>query len=158
MAKKDYYLVLGVPKTATADEIKRAYRKLARKYHPDVSTEPDAEAKIKEVNEAYDVLSNPEKKQAYDQYGHAGEQMRQQQHQQQAYGAYGQFTSMDDIFEAFFRASGAQQQQQRQGQGQNYQQRQQYQYQQRRSNPFSFIIQIFIWSFILRLIFSFFFI
>lgn len=155
MAKKDYYLVLCVPKTATADEIKRAYRKLARKYHPDVSTEPDAEAKIKEVNEAYDVLSNPEKKQAYDQYGHAGEQMRQQQ--QQAYGAYGQFTSMDDIFEAFFRASGAQQQQ-RQRQGQNYQQRQQYQYQQRRSNPFSFIIQIFIWSFILRLIFSFFFI
>lgn len=155
MAKKDYYLVLGVPKTATADEIKRAYRKLARKYHPDVSTEPDAEAKIKEVNEAYDVLSNPEKKQAYDQYGHAGEQMRQQQHQQQAYGSYGQFTSMDDIFEAFFRASSAQQQQR---QGQNYQQRQQYQYQQRRSNPFSFIIQIFIWSFILRLIFSFFFI
>ena len=150
MTKKDYYLVLGVPKTATADEIKRAYRKLARKYHPDVSNELDAEAKIKEVNEAYDVLSNPQKKQAYDQYGHAGEQMRQQrQHQQQAYGGYGQFTNMNDIFEAFFRAQGAQQQQQNNRQYQ-------YQYRQNRSNPFSFIIQIFIWSFILRLIFSFF--
>ena len=150
MTKKDYYLVLGVPKTATADEIKRAYRKLARKYHPDVSSELDAEAKIKEVNEAYDVLSNPQKKQAYDQYGHAGEQMRQQrQHQQQAYGGYGQFTNMNDIFEAFFRAQGAQQQQQNNRQYQ-------YQYRQNRSNPFSFIIQIFIWSFILRLIFSFF--
>jgi curved DNA-binding protein len=68
---KDYYAALGVAKDATADDIKKSFRKLARKYHPDVSKEPDAEARMKEVNEAYTVLSDPEKRAAYDQLGQA---------------------------------------------------------------------------------------
>jgi curved DNA-binding protein len=66
---KDYYQTLGVDRTASQDDIKRAYRKLARKYHPDVSKEQDAEARFKEVGEAYEVLSDPEKRAAYDQLG-----------------------------------------------------------------------------------------
>ena len=69
MEFKDYYKIMGVDRNATQDEIKRAYRKLARKYHPDVSKEPDAEARFKEVGEAYEVLKDPEKRAAYDQLG-----------------------------------------------------------------------------------------
>lgn len=69
MDYKDYYKIMGVDKTATQDDIKRAYRKLARKYHPDVSKESDAEARFKEVGEAYEVLKDPEKRVAYDQLG-----------------------------------------------------------------------------------------
>jgi curved DNA-binding protein len=69
MEFKDYYTIMGVARDATQDEIKRAYRKLARKYHPDVSKEKDAEAKFKEVGEAYEVLGDAEKRAAYDQLG-----------------------------------------------------------------------------------------
>ena len=71
MNKRDYYEVLGVSKGASQDEIKRAFRKLAKKYHPDVSKEPDAEEKFKEAQEAYAVLSDEQKRAQYDQYGHA---------------------------------------------------------------------------------------
>ncbi|MEO5882908.1 MAG: DnaJ C-terminal domain-containing protein [Caldimonas sp.] len=69
MKYKDYYESLGLPRTATQDDIKKAYRKLARKYHPDVSKLPDAEARFKEINEANEVLKDPEKRAAYDQMG-----------------------------------------------------------------------------------------
>ena len=73
MAKRDYYEVLGVSKSASADDIKKAYRKLAIQYHPDKNPDnPEAEEKFKEAAEAYEVLSNPEKKQRYDQFGHQG--------------------------------------------------------------------------------------
>ena len=71
MNKKDYYEVLGVDKNASDADIKSAFRKLAKKYHPDVSKEPDAEAKFKEIQEAYAVLSDKEKRSQYDRYGHA---------------------------------------------------------------------------------------
>src|SRR5476649_1771772 len=67
---KDYYKVMGVARDATEAQIKQAYRKLARKYHPDVSKEKDAEARFKDVGEAYEVLKSPEKRAAYDQLGH----------------------------------------------------------------------------------------
>ncbi len=79
MQYKDYYAVLGVPRDATAEDIKKAFRRLARKYHPDVSKEKDAELHMKEVNEAYAVLSDPEKRAAYDQLGQGyrpGEEFR----------------------------------------------------------------------------------
>jgi len=79
MEFKDYYAIMGVARDATADQIKQAYRKLARKYHPDVSTEKDAEARFKEIGEAYEVLRDPEKRAAYDQLGSGprpGEQFR----------------------------------------------------------------------------------
>ena len=71
MEKRDYYEVLGVSKTASQDEIKSAFRKLAKKYHPDVSKEPDAAEKFKEAQEAYAVLSDETKRKQYDQFGHS---------------------------------------------------------------------------------------
>lgn len=69
---KDYYKVLGLAKGATDDEIKKAYRKMALKYHPDKNKEPSAEAKFKDVAEAYDVLSDTKKKEIYDKFGEEG--------------------------------------------------------------------------------------
>ena len=72
MAKKDYYDVLGVEKNSTKQEMKRAYRKLAKKYHPDMNKDnPSAEQMFKEITEAYNVLSDDEKRKLYDQFGHA---------------------------------------------------------------------------------------
>src|ERR1700744_2263842 len=79
MEYRDYYKILGVTRTATADEVKKSYRRLARKFHPDVSKEKDAEAHFKEVQEAYEVLKDTDKRAAYDQLGSnwkAGEQFR----------------------------------------------------------------------------------
>ncbi len=72
MAKRDYYEVLGVERDASKAEIKKAYRRLARKYHPDVNKEPDAEEKFKELSEAYEVLADKDKRANYDRFGHAG--------------------------------------------------------------------------------------
>src|SRR5438105_15758929 len=73
MAKRDYYEILGVSKTASPDEIRKAHRKLVRQYHPDVNkNNKQSEEKFKEAQEAYDVLSDTQKRQNYDQFGHAG--------------------------------------------------------------------------------------
>jgi curved DNA-binding protein len=74
---KDYYATLGVKKDASQDEIQKAYRKLARKHHPDVNKDPSAESKFKDIGEAYEVLKDPEKRQRYDQYGSAWNSARQ---------------------------------------------------------------------------------
>lgn len=110
--KRDYYEVLGLSKGASDDEIKKAYRKLSKKYHPDINKEEGAEAQFKEIAEAYEVLSDPQKKAAYDQYGHAGTDPN--------YGGAGGFGGgygggfgggagfggFEDIFESFFGGGG----------------------------------------------------
>lgn len=102
---KDYYAVLGVKKTADPKEIKAAYRRLARKYHPDVNkNDKSAEQKFKDVSEAYDTLSDPEKRKLYDQFGAGYEQV------QTGGGNFGDFAgggiSMEDIFGSFFSGGG----------------------------------------------------
>ena len=72
MTQRDYYEILGVQRNASPDDLKSAFRRLARQYHPDVNKAPDAEERFKEINEAYAVLSDPDKRAAYDRYGHAG--------------------------------------------------------------------------------------
>ena len=100
MEKRDYYEVLGVDKNATADEIKKAYRKKAIQYHPDKNPgNKEAEEKFKEAAEAYDVLSNPEKRSRYDQFGHAG--VSGAAGNGGPFGGFSGGMSMDDIFSMF---------------------------------------------------------
>ncbi|MEA1958367.1 MAG: molecular chaperone DnaJ [Chloroflexota bacterium] len=96
--KRDFYEVLGVPKTASAEDIKQAFRKLAFKHHPDRNREDGASEKFKEVNEAYEVLSDPERREAYDRYGHTGETFGRGFDNDifRGFGGFG------DIFESFF--------------------------------------------------------
>jgi curved DNA-binding protein len=104
MQFRDYYQTMGVGRDATAEEITRAYRKLARKYHPDVSKEPDAEARFKELNEAYQVLRDPDKRAAYDRLGadwKAGQEFRPPPDWGAGAGPMGQ-GDFSDFFEALF--------------------------------------------------------
>ena len=104
MAKRDYYEVLGVPKEANDEEIKKAFRRLARQYHPDVNKDdPKAEEKFKEINEAYEVLSDQQKRAAYDRFGHAGTDPN---FGGAGAGGFGGFEGFGDIFDMFFGGSG----------------------------------------------------
>ncbi len=109
MQYKDYYQILGVPRTASEEAIKKAYRRLARKYHPDVSKEANAEERFKELSEAYEVLRDPDKRSAYDQLGanwKAGQEFRpppgwQQHHEFRGGGGFGG-GAFSDFFESLF--------------------------------------------------------
>ena len=113
--KKDYYAILGVEKTANDDELKKAYRKLAKKYHPDANPDnkKEAEAKFKEVNEAYEVLSNPDKRRMYDQFGTADPQSGfggaggpfgngTYTYSTSGFDGFSDFGDLGDIFSSFF--------------------------------------------------------
>src|SRR2546423_3911320 len=101
--KRDYYEVLGVGRNATAEELKLAYRKLALQYHPDRNNgDPQAEARFKEINEAYEVLSDQSKRQRYDTFGHAGTQGMPGYD----FGGAG-FGGINDIFDMFFGTAAA---------------------------------------------------
>ncbi|MEW3594439.1 DnaJ domain-containing protein, partial [Enterococcus entomosocium] len=111
--KRDYYEVLGLQKGASDDEIKKAYRKLSKQYHPDINKEPDAEAKFKEISEAYEILSDSQKRAAYDQYGHAGTDPNYGGGYGGGFGGFnsggfsgGGFGGFEDIFESFFGGGG----------------------------------------------------
>jgi len=98
--KRDYYEILGVPRNASQEEIKKAYRKLVRKYHPDICKKPECQERFKEINEAYQVLSDPEKRKIYDMYGHAGlEQMAQGVSAEQTQTG---IPNIEEIFKEFF--------------------------------------------------------
>ncbi len=100
MAKRDYYEVLGLSKGASEEEIKKAYRQLAKKYHPDLNPgDKEAEARFKEINEAYQVLSNPETRAQYDQFGHAGPTGH-------GFEDFDFGSGLDDIFDMFFGGFG----------------------------------------------------
>ncbi|HWC29930.1 MAG TPA: molecular chaperone DnaJ [Dehalococcoidia bacterium] len=100
--KADYYETLGVGRSANADDIKRAFRRLAMEFHPDRNSEPGAEARFKEINEAYEVLSDQERRSTYDRYGHAG---LDGAFGSRGFEGFGPFGGFGDIFDAFFGAS-----------------------------------------------------
>ena len=103
--KRDYYEVLGLSRSATEDEIKKAYRRLAKQYHPDTNKEQGAEARFIEINEAYETLSDPQRRTVYDRYGHAG----LNGNGGMGFSDFGGFSSINDLFETFFAgAAGAQ--------------------------------------------------
>src|SRR5512141_3129499 len=104
--KRDYYEVLGVPKGSGGDEIKKAYRKLARQFHPDVNKAHDAEAKFKELSEAYEVLSDDNKRAAYDRFGHAAVDGSGAGGAGGFSGDFTGFGGLGDIFEEFFGFGG----------------------------------------------------
>ncbi len=106
--KRDYYEVLGVPKGATQDELKKAFRKLAKQYHPDLHPgDKECEEKFKEVNEAYEVLSDSDKRARYDQFGHAGVDPNYGAGAGAGgFGGFGGFSDISDIFEGFFGGFG----------------------------------------------------
>jgi molecular chaperone DnaJ len=97
-SKRDYYEVLGVPRSASGDDLKRAFRRMARQYHPDVNKDPGAEEHFKELNEAYEILSDADKRARYDRFGHAGVQGAGAG----GAGFEGFGFGFDDIFESFF--------------------------------------------------------
>lgn len=97
--KRDYYEVLGVSRNASEDEVKRAFRRLAKQYHPDANKEQGAEARFVEINEAYEVLSDPQKRAAYDRYGHAGVGNGVGG---AGFNDFAGFSSINDLFETFF--------------------------------------------------------
>ena len=102
--KKDYYEILGVDRDASQKEIKKAYRKLAKKYHPDMNKDdPDTSDKFKEISEAYEILSDPDKRERYDRYGHSGINDNDFNFDDFAQGGFGGF---DDIFDMFFGGRG----------------------------------------------------
>jgi molecular chaperone DnaJ len=98
--KRDYYEVLGIARGASATDIKRSYRRLARQYHPDINKEPEAEQRFKEINEAYEVLGDEEKRATYDRLGHAG--LQGGAAGASGFGGFGGFGDLGDIFEEFF--------------------------------------------------------
>ena len=100
MAKRDYYEILGVEKSASKDEIKKAYRKLSKKYHPDINKEEGSDEKFKEVAEAYEVLSDENKRSQYDRFGHEG--MKSQFGGGGGFQGSGGFGGFEDIFSSFF--------------------------------------------------------
>lgn len=137
---QNYYEILGTSKDATQDEIKKAYRQKSKMYHPDINKSDNAEAMMKKVNQAYDVLGDPAKRQQYDTMG---SNPYQNQGSQQYYGRQ-TYTSADEFFEEFMR----------QFYGQQQQRQQYYQQQPRRRvfNPLSFFFRMMFGYYIINFI------